>query len=299
VDQLVMHRDSGRRDDPGFLVAAAWYVQSSSQSGRTSMAHPNGMFSWTDISLADVSAGKEFYQQLFGWESVEQHDPDGNLIYVLFSKDGDLAAGMGPMPPEMQAAGFPPMWQSYVSVDSVDDVGATVIAAGGSEVLPAVDVYDSGRMAILADPTGAVFSIWQAGNHAGADRFNDPGFMTWNELATRDADAAQRFYGEVFGWTAQTDEMPTGMLYTMFSNGDRPNGGMLAMDENWPAEIPAHWMVYFRVGDIDEALGELTALGGSISVEPFDTPAGRTAVVGDPQGGTFSIIGPALETPTG
>lgn len=256
------------------------------------MAYPQGMFSWTDISLADVQAGRDFYQQLFGWEGVEQFDPDGNLIYVLFSKDGELAAGMGPMPPEMQASGFPPMWQSYVSVDSVDEVVAAATAAGASVVLPAMDVMDSGRMAILSDVTGGAFSIWEAGTHRGADRFNDPGFMSWNELATRDVSAAQAFYGAVFGWTYQTDEMPTGMRYTMIMNGDRPNGGMMAMTEEWPAEIPPHWMVYFRVADLEASLVRLTNLGGSISVEPFDTPAGKMAVVGDPQGGTFSMIGP-------
>jgi hypothetical protein len=256
------------------------------------MAHPHGLFSWTDISLVDVGAGKEFYSELFGWDALDQFDPDGNLIYVLFTKHGDLAAGMGPMPPEMQATGFPPMWQSYISVDSVDEVVSTVTAAGGSEVLPAMDVMASGRMAILADPTGGVFSVWQAGTHAGADRFNDPGFMTWNELATRDVEAAKAFYAAVFAWTYQTDEMPGGMSYTMISNGEQPNGGVLAMDENWPEEIPPHWMVYFRVDDIDAAVAQIKGLGGSISVEPFDTPAGRMAVVGDPQGGTFSIIGP-------
>jgi len=250
------------------------------------------MFSWTDISLADIPAGKEFYQELFGWDGVDQFDPDGNLIYVLFSKEGSVAAGMGPMPPEMQVGGMPPMWQSYVSVDSVDDVVTAATSAGGAVVMPAMDVMDSGRMAILSDPTGGVFSIWQAASHAGADRFNDPGFMSWNELATRDVAAAQAFYSSVFGWTYQTDEMPTGMMYTMIKNGDRPNGGMMSMDENWPPQIPPHWMVYFRVADLDDTLSRLTSLGGSISVEPFDTPAGKMAVVGDPQGGTFSVIGP-------
>jgi predicted enzyme related to lactoylglutathione lyase len=161
--------------------------------------------------------------------------------------------------------------------------------------MPAMDVMDAGRMAILADSAGAVFSIWQAGEHVGAARFGDPGFMTWNELATRDLDGAQGFYGNVFAWSYQSDEMPDGSMYTMISNGEQPNGGMIVMDENWPAEIPPHWMVYFRVSDVEETTSQIKGLGGSISVEPFDTPAGRMAVVADPQGGTFSIIGPAPE----
>lgn len=253
------------------------------------MAHPYGLFTWADISLPDVQAGREFYEQLFGWTSEDQRDEQGNLVYIEFRKDGDLAAGAGPQQPE--TAGGPPVWSSYANVDSVDDTIAAVEAAGGSVLLPGMDVFAAGRMAIVADPTGAVFSLWQAGEHLGADRFNEPGFITWNELATRDVEGAKSFYHDALGFDFQSTEME-GMAYTMCMVGERPAAGIMAMDENWPADMPPHWMVYFNVADTDEAAKKVTELGGAVAVAPFDSPAGRMAVINDPQGGTFSIIAP-------
>lgn len=256
------------------------------------MSHPNGRFTWTDISLPDVMAGKAFYEAYFGWSGEDQFDPDGNLIYVMFSNGGRSVAGMGPTPEEMQGLGIPPMWNSYINVDSVDGTIDAAVAAGGAIVMPALDVMGAGRMAIISDPTGGVVSLWQAGDHAGADHFDDPGEMAWNELATRDVEAAKAFYAAVFDWTYETGDMPGGGFYTTILLEGQPNGGVIAMDDNWPAEVPPHWMVYFRVEDAIRAGKELEELGGSISVPAFDTPAGKVAVVGDPQGGTYSIIGP-------
>ncbi len=258
---------------------------------------PHGLFSWTDISLPDPADGKRFYTELFGWTADDQHDPDGNYIYTMFFKDGLPAAGMGPQQPGHEESGIPPMWNCYISVDEVDATLARIEAAGGSTIVPAMDVMTAGRMAFAADPSGGVFALWQAGEHLGAGIFNQPGAMTWNELATRDVDEAREFYAAAFGW--DFEEMPGPMQYWVIKiTGDKGegcaeddmNGGILAMDENWPPEMPPHWMVYFAVDDTDEAVKQLTELGGSVSVPPFDTPAGRIAVVGDSQGGTFSMI---------
>lgn len=255
------------------------------------MTHPNGRFSWCDVALPDVAAGKAFYGALFGWEGTDEHDPDGNLIYVTFRKDGDLVAGLGPQPPGMGEAGIPPMWSSYVSVDSVDDTVASAKEHGGSVMLPPMDVMTSGRMAVIGDPQGAAISLWQAGDHLGADRFNDIGFMTWNELMTRDLDGAQEFYASLFGWSYESSDS-AGFEYVTAKLGDRANAGMLAMGDEAPDWLPSHWMVYFRVADCDAACAQLVELGGTVSVPAFDSPAGRMAVVNDPQGGTFSVIGP-------
>ena len=112
---------------PRFLSPGGSSFEHSAKQGRIQVAYPNGMFTWTDISLADVAAGKEFYEELFGWDGEDQFDPDGNLIYVMFSKDGESVSGMGPQPPGTEAAGHPPMWQSYVTVDSVDDTVTAVL----------------------------------------------------------------------------------------------------------------------------------------------------------------------------
>ena len=268
-------------------------------------SHPHGLFSWTDISLPDPSKGSEFYTTLFGWEAEDQHDPDGNYIYTMFSKDGESVAGLGPQPQEMAESGIPPMWGSYVSVDDVEAAVERVTANGGAVILPVMDVFTSGRMAVASDPTGGAVSLWQAGDHKGAGVFNSHGAMTWNELATRDTEAAKTFYAAVFGW--EFEAMPGDFEYWLIKclskvagdadADDDYNGGLMPMDENWPAELPAHWMVYFNVDDTDAAIAELEQLGGNVSVPAFDTNAGRIAVVNDPQGGTFSVISPPQPDP--
>jgi predicted enzyme related to lactoylglutathione lyase len=268
------------------------------------MAYSHGLISWTDISLPDPAGGSKFYADLFGWKADDQHDPDGNYIYTMFSKGGKATAGMGAQPPAMAESGIPPMWNTYVNVDDVDATVQKWTAAGGSVVMPVMDVFTSGRMAILADPEGAVVSLWQAGDHVGGEVFNEHGAMTWNELNTRDSAKAREFYGAALGWEFEKfggadaafeywmivlpNKTPGGVLHN-----DQYNGGFLTMDDNWPAELPSHWMVYFQVDDTDDSIAQLERLGGTVSVPPFDSAAGRMAVVGDSQGGTFSIIAPS------
>jgi len=263
--------------------------------------HPHGLFSWTDIALPDPAAGRDFYAGLFGWDAADQFDPEGNYIYTMFSKDGKAVAGLGGQPPGTAAGGIPPMWQSYVAVDDVDAAVANITSHGGSVVMPTMEVMTAGRMAVVADPQGAVFSLWEEGDHTGGGIFNQHGALTWNELATRDAVGAMAFYGPALGW--DFEEFPGEIEYWLIkvegkSRGqlhqdDDYNGGIMPMDANWPAEVPPHWMVYFNVEDTDTTVARLAELGGAVSVPAFDTPAGRIAVVGDPQGGTFSIIAAA------
>jgi hypothetical protein len=269
------------------------------------MAYPDGLFSWTDISLPDPAGGSKFYADLYGWHGEDQHDPDGNYIYTMFSKDGKGVAGLGPQPPGMAESGIPPMWISYVAVDDLDATIDKWTAAGGTVMMPAMDVMDAGRMAFVIDPLGAVLALWQAGAHAGAEAFTEHGTMTWNELATRDSEAARSFYAAALGWEFEElqADAPVEMEYWMVVldskvsgqpyRDDKYNGGVITMNENWPEDVPSHWMVYFQVDDTDESVARLESLGGKVSVPAFDSSAGRIAVVGDPQGGTFSIIAPS------
>ena len=267
--------------------------------------YPNGLFTWTDISLPDPVGGSKFYSELFGWQAEDQHDPEGNYIYTMFERNGHSVAGLGPQPEAMQNQGIPPMWQSYVAVDSVAETLEKVAANGGTIVMPALQVMASGTMAIIADSQGGVVSLWEEGEHMGASAFNSHGQLTWNELATRDSAAARAFYGAVFGWTFEQAPTTPAEYWMIVMEGkpqggalseDKYNGGIITMDEEWPAEIPQHWMVYFSVDDTDAALGRLAELGGTVSVPAFDSSAGRIAVVADPQGGTFSIISPPAGT---
>jgi len=260
------------------------------------MQHPHGLFSWADVAAANTQAATEFYTGLFGWEAIDQHDPDGNYVYTLFTLDGKLVAGMGQLPD-----GMPPLWSSYINVDSVDEVVAAAIANGGQVMMPAMDVMESGRMAFVVDPTGAVVGLWQPAAHPGAETFRGHNVMAWNELATRDPQAAIAFYSAILPWRIEKMDIPDGSMdyWTIHLDtkvdGDADmdddfNAGIMAMDENWPESLPAHWMVYFRVADTDAAVARLTELGGHVSVPPFDSAAGRISVVSDPEGSTFSVI---------
>ena len=269
------------------------------------MTYPHGLFSWADRSSPDPAVSKAFYTALFGWDADDQHFPDGSLMYVMFSKEGKSVAGLGPQPPQMTEQGVPPMWNSYVSVNSVDDTIQKWTAAGGSVMVPAMDVMTSGRMAFVADPEGATVGLWEAGDHVGAQVFNAPGSMTWNELQTRDIDAARDFYGKALGWEFEAFEgsHPVYWLVTMPSkpkgdplSEDSFNGGMLTIDENFPPEMPAHWMVYFLVGDTDAAAARVEELGGTVIAPAMDTAAGRISVVADPLGGAFAIMSVPQQT---
>lgn len=250
--------------------------------------YPNGMFSWTDIGLPDQEAGKEFYGQVFGWTfSDEPIDVGGT--YSMAMIDEMPVAAIFQQDPQQQQQGIPPMWQSYITVDDVDKAAARVTELGGNLIAEPFDVMDSGRMAIIQDPTGGIVSLWQATGSAGAGIFNVPGAMTWNELATRDVEAAKAFYSDLLGWEYKVTEGEQ-MTYHEIRNGDRSNGGMLEMDERWPQKVPTHWMVYFSVDDCDGCVETIKELGGGESVPPTDIPAGRFAVANDPQGGTFTVI---------
>lgn len=253
---------------------------------RTSYAH--GTPSWTDLGTTDIAAAKAFYGGLFGWEAAD-NPTDQGMDYTMFSKNGKPVAGGGPLPPDMASKGMPPMWNSYVAVDSVDETVAKVEEAGGSLVMGPMDVMDAGRMAFVTDPTGAAIGLWQAGEHFGAQLVNEHGSLSWNELLTDDTATAQKFYADALGWGAETTDMPNGP-YTTFKVGERPAAGMMEKNPNM-GPIPNYWGVYFAVDDCDGCVEKVKELGGNVLMEAFDVPeVGRMAVLQDPQGATFSVI---------
>ena len=248
-----------------------------------------GGFNWVDLSTTDGPAAKAFYEGLFGWTS-EDVDAGEGMTYSLMSSGDDVVAGLGEYAPQQKEQGLPPMWNSYVTVE---DAAATVAKAkelGANVLMDAFDVMDAGKMAVLTDPAGAVFALWQDGNHAGAAKFNEPVSLTWNELATNDTDGSEAFYGNLFGWKADTQDTGA-LLYTTFQNGDQPNGGMFNMVGTVPEGIPPHWMTYFSVADTEDTAAKAQELGGELLNGPMDIPnVGKMAVLRDPQGGTFSVI---------
>lgn len=257
---------------------------------RTSYDH--GTPSWIDLMTTDVDGAVAFYGGLFGWTADPTHDDDGALVYVNLRKDGSLVAGLGEQSPEM--AGLPPVWSTYVAVDDVDDVLARVADAGGQVMMPGMDVMeDVGRMAILADPTGAVVGLWQAGTHLGAEVVNEADTWFWNELLTRDVDTAKGFYGDVLGWDYDAMDMGPMGTYHVVKGGPEGVAGLMAMPGEMPDQVPNHWMVYFMVADADATVAKALELGGQVVQPAMDTPVGRQAILHDPAGGSFSVMQPA------
>ena len=264
-----------------------------------------GVPCWIDTSQPDPESAVDFYRGLFGWE-FEDVMPAGSeaKYFIARIRGGDVAA-VGSIP-----EGAPPiaMWNTYIWVDSADETASKVGDAGGNVVMEPFDVMDAGRMAVFADPEGAVFCVWQANQHKGAQVVNEHGALNFNNLATRDVDGAKAFYGAVFGWT--TLALPGGAeMWTLSAYGDhleRDNpdlrkqvveaGGPEGFEnvvasinpiEDDDPETPAHWSVTFGTDDADAIAAKATELGGKVIAAPFDAPWVRMTVVADPQGATF------------
>jgi len=247
---------------------------------------------WADLSTSDVRAGTTFYSTVFAWtaDDVPMEDANG---YGMFTLDGRYVGGYGPLRP-----GQPPVWSVYVSVDDVDKTCEVVQSAGGTVVAPPMDVFTSGRMAVVQDPSGAFLSLWQGGDHIGAQVQDEAGTLTWFELTTDDVEGAKAFYTEVLGWTAESSDSGD-MHYTEFKLGDRSVAGMMAKSPDMPAEMPSFWMPYLQPSDIDKTIAETAALGGTVVVPKTAIPHGEFAVLTDPQGATFGLYLPASAAPAG
>jgi len=246
-------------------------------------SYPPGTPCWVDLSTSDVAAAEAFYSALFGWE-VGDTGPEGGG-YAMFLKSGKYVAGVGPLPME----GQPPAWTTYVCVDDADATLSKVKAAGGAVFVEPMDVLDVGRMAVFADPTGAPVALWQPRAHQGAQLANEPGAFCWNELQTRDTEAAKVFYRAVFGWDAHTTESPV-MAYTEWKRGEEAIAGMMDMPDDVPPQVPAFWLVYFAVTDCDATVAEASDLGGATLVAPMDVRPGRFSVLTDPNGAVFAVM---------
>jgi predicted enzyme related to lactoylglutathione lyase len=245
--------------------------------------YEHGVPSWVDLGTPDIPKAIEFYSGLFGWQ-IEQGPPEAGGYSIALYR-GKPVAGLGP-----QMNPGPPYWTTYINVDSADDIVARAKANGGNVLMEPMDVMDAGRMAIIADPVGAVISVWQAGNHPGAGIVNEPNTYSWSELVTTDIATSKQFYSAVFGWGSQTHGEGGPMAYTEWKIGDRSVGGMMQKPPMMPAEVPPHWGVYFTVDGTEAAMDKVKELGGQVLMGPMDVEPGKIAVVTDPQGAAFNII---------
>jgi len=245
-----------------------------------------GTFSWTDLTTPDQDSAKQFYSELFGWEADDQPVSEG-VYYSLMKLGSETVAALSPQPQQQRDAGAPPLWNSYITVSSADEALDRARELGGQVHAEAFDVFDVGRMGVVQDPQGVFFLVWEPRSMIGASLVNAPGALSWNELHAPDLDAAESFYGELFGW--KTERFPSDeMDYRIIKTADgHTNGGMSGM---LPPGTPPHWLVYFGAEDIDRAVARIGELGGGTLMEPMDLAEGlRIAVVRDPQGAVFAL----------
>ncbi len=249
-----------------------------------------GTFCWTDLTTTDQDAAKAFYTGLLGWEITDV--PVGeDTVYSMASLGGKTVAAISPQPQMLRDAGAPPTWNSYVSVSDADATAARAAELGATVVSPPFDVMDAGRMAVIQDPHGAFFMLWQPQDTFGAQLVNAPGALVWNELASPDLDASTSFYGDLFGWSIAQFE-GSSETYLAIKVGEANNGGMRPLDQPGP---PPNWAVYFGVEDLDTALAKVEQLGGSKHAGPIDIGIAKIGVVADPQGAIFALYAGELE----
>jgi uncharacterized protein len=273
--------------------------------------YPPGVPCWVDTGQPDPEAAVDFYGGLFGWEFADRMPADAPERYFVAQLRGREVAAVGSQPDGMPPK---PVWNTYICVDSADEATARVKAAGGKALMEPFDVGDAGRMAVLTDPEGAGFCLWQARQTKGAQLVNEPGTWNFSELNTRDREGAQAFYGAVFGWEADTVDLGE-VNFTMFrlpGYGDyleqrdpdlrrrmaadgAPEGFEDAVawlvpmtSDQFPEDAPPHWSITFAVDDADAIADRAAELGGKVLVPPFDAPFVRMAVLSDPQGAVFT-----------
>jgi predicted enzyme related to lactoylglutathione lyase len=274
--------------------------------------YPPGVPCWVDTGQPDPDAAVEFYRGLFGWEFEDRMPPDAPGKYFVAQLRGRDVAAVGSLPEDMPQTA---VWNTYVWVEGADDAAAKVKAEGGGVLTEPFDVGDAGRMAVVADPAGAAFCIWEARASKGAQLVNEPGTWNWSDLYTVDLDAAKSFYGAVFGWESQVLDLGNGgpTMWRVPGYGDflekgadpeirsrqadvqAPPGfedaiGWLNPSEHAPdGDSQPHWHVTFSVADADATADRAAELGGEVISPPTDVPYVRIATLRDPQGAAFSI----------
>lgn len=251
-------------------------------------AHAPGTFCWPELSTPDQAGAEQFYTSLFGW-TVQKVPLGPDQHYTIFQKDGkDVAAGFVQQE-EQKKQGIPPNWLSYVSVADVAQSADKAKQLGGTVLMGPFDVMDKGKMAVVQDPTGAVFAMWEAVSHPGAGVLDEVGALGWTELMTRGVDKAIAFYSKLLGWSTQT--VPMGDFnYTLFLRGGTKAAGGMEIPAGME-QVPPHWMAYFQVADTDRTFARAKELKAEEIMPPTDIPnVGRFAILRDPQGAPFSIL---------
>lgn len=260
-----------------------------------------GVPCWVDTTQPDPQAAARFYAELFGWQFVGPGpmpgEPPGE--YFVAQSRGRDVAGVASQPPSGAPASA--LWNTHISVPSADHTAEQVKAAGGSIVVAPFDAPPAGRMAVLRDPAGAFFCVWEPMDRQGAQLVNEPGAWAMSMLNTPDLRGSAAFYTAVFGWEAEAVEFGAGNEITLWRLpgyvGGEPHqpvprdvvGVMAPITGAADDQRPAVWSVDFWVHDADATAKKSVELGGQIVAPPHDTPGFRSAVLADPQEAVFSV----------
>jgi len=250
--------------------------------------HAAGSFCWIELATTDQAAAKKFYSALFGWSP--QDSPMGpDEFYTIFKLEGRDAAAGYTLRADQRAQGVPPHWMPYITVENANQAADTTNQLGGTVLAAAFDVMEMGRMAVLQDPTGATFCVWQAAKNTGIGIAGVAGTLCWADLSTPDAKRAGDFYSALFGWQIAAGENDkSGYLH--IKNGEHFIGGIPPAEHRQPG-IPPHWLAYFWVDDVDASAAKAKQLGAKLCLEPMTIEnVGRMAVIADPQGAAFAIF---------
>ena len=247
-----------------------------------------GHFCWVELATSDQPAAKKFYSSLFGWQVEDMPiGPDDN--YSMFDLEGRRAGAAYTLRPDERAMGIPPHWNLYVAVESADKTAAKVGALGGRILAQPFDVFDAGRMAVVQDPAGAVFCIWEPKKHIGLG-ISGPNTFCWADLRTPDRDKVKPFYEELFGWKFDPGDGKDPSGYWHIVSASRGIGG-LPPAEHFDPKTPPHWLIYFYVNDVDAAAEKAKAGGATFYVPPMTMEGvGRMAVLADPQGAVSALF---------
>lgn len=243
-----------------------------------------GAPNWVDLATPDVGAATTFYSRLFGWNIEETRSPMG--AYFIATIGGQQVGGLMGQPPDM--TGMPAMWTVFFYVEDIDDTITRAEGAGGSVLQAPMDIPEA-RVAVVADPTGAMFGIISGPRPEGVWLTRKAGGISWVETLTRDPAASEGFYTAVFDWKAETQDFE-GTVYTTFLLDDEPVTGMMMMPDSVPTEAPAHWLAYFTVADCEPTVKKALELGGKALGPIMEIGMGRFAVLEDPQGAVFQVM---------
>jgi uncharacterized protein len=269
-----------------YLLAAEWEAD---------VVNFHGRFAWYELLTSDVEDAKNFYAKVMGWSTRDASSP--GMTYVLFSVGTSAVAGLMRLRDEAMTMGAEPHWIGYVGVNDVDAAADRVKRRGGAVQVPPTNASNVSRFSIFADPQAATFGVlkWTRAGHEQPDT-SARGCVGWHELVATDCEKALAFYSEIFDWQQADADVGTLGTYQLFSSGGQTIGGMV----NGPAAVPAFWLYYFNVDDIDAAAKRVTSGGGRILSDPIELPGGSGVIqCTDPHGAAFALEGKRSRRPVG